>query len=106
MVYEVEKQLKEWDGKVPAEQVAPITEQIASLKESIEANDNDAMKTKVEKLEKLFAEAYQAAAAAGAGGPPEGGAAPEGDAPEASGEKAEDDGKVVDADFEVVDKDK
>lgn len=109
MVYEVEKQVKEWADKVPAEQVAPITEQIASLKESIEANDNDAMKTKVEQLEKLFAEAYQAAAAAGAGAPPEGGPAPEGDAPSDSDEEPKEKdakGKVVDADFEVVDKDK
>jgi molecular chaperone DnaK len=94
-VYEIEKQVKEWEGKV------------------IDANDSAAMKSGVEGLEKLFAEAYQAAAAAGAGGAaggmpqgfnPEDMAAAAGGAQE--GSAGEDKGKVVDADFEVVDKDK
>jgi molecular chaperone DnaK len=38
---------------------------LASLKSAIEANDTDAMKAQTEELEKLFAAAYQAAAAAG-----------------------------------------
>ena len=67
------------------------------------------MKAQTEELEKLFAAAYQAAAAAGAtagapGGMPDmGGAGPEAAASET---KSQDKGKVVDADFEVVDKDK
>jgi molecular chaperone DnaK len=70
------------------------------------------MKTQTEELEKLFAAAYQAAAAAGAtagapGGMPDmsgmGGQGPEAGASET---KSQDKGKVVDADFEVVDKDK
>ena len=62
------------------------------------------MKTQTEEIEKLFAAAYQAAAAAGAGAP---GAAPEAGPDVASAEpKSQDKGKVVDADFEVVDKDK
>jgi molecular chaperone DnaK len=69
------------------------------------------MKSQTEELEKLFAAAYQAAAAAGATGAPGGmpdmsgmgGAAPEAGASET---KSQDKGKVVDADFEVVDKDK
>jgi molecular chaperone DnaK len=68
------------------------------------------MKSQTEELEKLFAAAYQAAAAAGAtAGGPEGmpdmsgmGGAPDG----AAETKSQDKGKVVDADFEVVDKDK
>ena len=105
--YEIEKTMKEWEGKVPAEQLAPITEKLASLKSSIEANDTDAMKAKTEEIEKLFAAAYQAAAAAGAGAPggmPDmGGAGPDVAAAEP---RSQDKGKVVDADFEVVDKDK
>ena len=63
------------------------------------------MKAQTEELEKLFAAAYQAAAAAGAtASAPEGDAAPESSTSTSSA--AEDKGKVVDADFEVVDKDK
>jgi molecular chaperone DnaK len=113
LVYETEKQVKEWEGKVPAEQLSPLSDRIAALKTAIDANDSAAMKSGVEGLEKLFAEAYQAAAAAGAGGAaggmpqgfnPEDMAAAAGGAQE--GSAGEDKGKVVDADFEVVDKDK
>jgi molecular chaperone DnaK len=68
------------------------------------------MKSQTEEIEKLFAAAYQAAAAAGAtagapGGMPDmGGAGP--DVAAAPETKTQDKGKVVDADFEVVDKDK
>ena len=106
LAYEVEKQLKEWDGKVPAEATSAITGKIADLRRAIEANDTDAMKSQTEALEKLFADAYQAAAAAGATAGAEA-PAPEAD-PSANTASAEpkDKGKVVDADFEVVDKDK
>ena len=109
--FEIEKQLKEWEEKVPAEQLSPIKDQLTSLKSAIESGDTDKMKAQTEELEKLFAAAYQAAAAAGAtagapGGMPDMGdmgAAPEAGASET---KSQDKGKVVDADFEVVDKDK
>ena len=102
--FEIEKQLKDWEEKVPADQLAP-------LKSAVESGDTDKMKAQTEELEKLFAAAYQAAAAAGATGAPGGmpdmsgmgGAAPEAGASET---KSQDKGKVVDADFEVVDKDK
>jgi molecular chaperone DnaK len=110
LVYETEKQLKEWEGKVPADKLSPITDKIADLKRAIEANDLDGMKSGVDTLEKLFSEAYQAAAAAGGapggmGGMPDmsGAGAPDQAQPET---KTQDKGKVVDADFEVVDKDK
>jgi molecular chaperone DnaK len=105
LTFEIEKQLKEWETKVPAEQLTPIKDKLASLKSAIEANDADKMKAQTEELEKLFAAAYQAAAAAGAtASAPEGGEAPESSTSTSSA--AEDKGKVVDADFEVVDKDK
>jgi molecular chaperone DnaK len=110
LTFEIEKQLKEWEEKVPADQLSPIKDKLTSLKSAIESGDSDKMKSQTEELEKLFAAAYQAAAAAGAtAGGPDGmpdmsgmGGAPEG-APET---KSQDKGKVVDADFEVVDKDK
>ncbi len=109
--FEIEKQLKEWEEKVPADQLAPIKDKLTSLKSAVESGDTDKMKTQTEELEKLFAAAYQAAAAAGATGAPGGmpdmsgmgGAAPEAGPSET---KSQDKGKVVDADFEVVDKDK
>ncbi len=109
--FEIEKQLKDWEEKVPADQLSPIKDKLASLKSAVESGDTDKMKAQTEELEKLFAAAYQAAAAAGATGAPGGmpdmsgmgGAAPEAGASET---KSQDKGKVVDADFEVVDKDK
>jgi molecular chaperone DnaK len=110
--FEIEKQLKEWEEKVPADQLAPIKDKLTSLKSAVESGDTDKMKSQTEELEKLFAAAYQAAAAAGAtagapGGMPDmsgmGGAGPD---VAASETKSQDKGKVVDADFEVVDKDK
>jgi molecular chaperone DnaK len=110
--FEIEKQLKDWEEKVPADQLAPIKDKLTSLKSAVESGDTDKMKAQTEELEKLFAAAYQAAAAAGAtagapGGMPDmggmGGAGPDAGASET---KSQDKGKVVDADFEVVDKDK
>jgi molecular chaperone DnaK len=110
LAYEVEKQIKELDGKVPAEAASAITGKVADLRKAIEADDIEAMKSQTEALEKLFADAYQAAAAAGAtGGAPEGGMpdmSGSGGTANASSSEPKDQGKVVDADFEVVDKDK
>jgi len=107
--HEVEKNLKEWEGKIPAEQLAPLKDKVASLKAAVEANDGERMKSGVEEMEKLFAVAYQAAAAAQAGAGA--GAAPGGDVghdeahePAAAGSAPK--GNVVDADFEVMDGDK
>jgi molecular chaperone DnaK len=109
LAYAIEKQAKEWEGKVPAEALAPLTGKVADLRKAIEADDHDSMKRLVAEIEQLQAEAYKAAAAAGvAPGAEAGGvedfaqaaAAASGAATTAdSGDK----GKVVDADFEVVD---
>ena len=103
-VYQIEKSLTDLGDKVPAAQKQPIQDKVDALKKAIADNDADAMKAKTDELQKLFAEAYQHMAQAGAapGAPPEAGQ-PE---PAHAGAAAEDKGKVVDADFEVVDKDK
>jgi molecular chaperone DnaK len=119
LAHDVEKSLKDMEGKIPAEQVAPLNDKVASLKTAIEANDNDGMKRHVEELEKLFAAAYQAAAAAGgAGGMPDMsgmggmpdmggmGGAPDSSTASSGGGTTQPKGNVVDADFEVVDGDK
>ncbi len=107
-VYQIEKSLKDLGDKVPAAQKQPIQDKVDALKKAIADNDHPGMKTKAEELQKLFAEAYQQMAGA-AGGAPGTAPGPEGSAADAGGsepQKKEDDGKVVDADFEVVDSDK
>ncbi len=100
-VYQIEKSLADLGDKVPAEQKQPIQDKIDGLKKAIADNDIASMKSKQEELQKIFSEAYQQMAGAT-------GAAPDmaqADAAQGS-EPAKDEGKVVDADFEVVDKDK
>ncbi len=51
MVYQTEKQLKEFGDKVPADVKAPIESGIATLKEKIAADDTEGMKTVMAELE-------------------------------------------------------
>lgn len=107
IVYQVEKSLKDLGDKMPETQKQPLQDKIDSLKKAIADNDISAMKSKTEELQKVFAEAYQQMAQAGAapGGTPETASAQGGSAG-ASEEGSKDKGQVVDADFEVVDSDK
>ena len=107
--HEVEKSMKEWEGKVPADQLAPLKDKITALRAAVEADDNDRMKSGVEELEKLFAAAYQAAAQAGAGGAPGADTEPSAAQQEPSSTTnsgGAPKGNVVDADFEVMDGEK
>ena len=106
MVYQVEKSLSELGDKVPAAQKQPLNDKVDALKKAIASNDYDAIKARNDELQKLFTEAYQQMAAAGAapeGGPDHGSEAAPEPGPAAPGHE-KDKGKVVDADFEVVDK--
>lgn len=111
LIFQVEKQLAEMGDKITDEQKKPITDQVEKIKEAISSNEVDRIKSSTDELERLFSQV--AAAAQGAGGP--GGFNPEDMAGAAAGASAGDDsssepkqakGKVVDADFEVVDEDK
>jgi molecular chaperone DnaK len=117
LVNQMEKSIKEMGDKLPTDQLGPINDKIAALKSSIDNNDYDGMKSKLEELEQLMAAAYQAA---GSGtSTPDG--TPGNMSPEdmaefmkqqgnggnsAANDVGSSKGKVVDADFEVVDKDK
>lgn len=103
MVYQMEKSLGELGDKVPAAQKQPLQDKIDSLKKAIADNDTPAMKTRTDELQKMFSEAYQQMAAAGAA--PDAGAA-EHSAAGGPSTPEKDKGNVVDADFEVVDGDK
>ncbi len=102
-VYQIEKSLTDLGDKVTAEQKQPIQDKIDGLKKAIADNDLSAMKSKQDELQKLFAETYQKMAGA-AGASPETQTSSTGESGHA--ESKQDEGKVVDADFEVVDKDK
>ena len=98
MVFQTEKQLKEFGDKIPAEKMAPINEALENLKKAHAAQDVDACKAGLETLNTAFQAASQemyaaqqeaAGDAAGAQGQP-------------AGEAAGDDAEVTDVDFEEV----
>jgi len=109
-IYGMEKTLKDSGDKLPAEIKGKIETGLAEAKKDLESADLDKMKAAVENLQKLGAELYAAAQAAGAGATPgpDAGPGPEASAGGASssGKKTEKKADVVDADFEVVDDDK
>jgi molecular chaperone DnaK len=103
LVFNVEKQLAEMGDKAPAEATKPVTDGIDKIKAAIAKGDVEEIKSATDELERLFSQAAAAAQAAGHGAPDMGGTAPANEAPaEESGPKQAK-GKVVDADFEVVD---
>ncbi len=106
LVYQIEKSLAELGEGTPDAQKQPIQDKVDSLKKAIEANDTASMKNLTESLQKEFGEFYAAASAAAAGASDAssaGGPSPH-DAPADEPRQAK--GKVVDADFEVVDEEK
>lgn len=114
MIYQTEKQLKEFEGKVSPAVAEPVKAGIEKLKKEFEANDTEAMKATMKDIEehimKFGQEIYQQAGGAGQpGGAAQQGAAPGADAG-ASADGAADagqkkksakDGDFVDA--EIVD---
>ena len=101
MVYQTEKQMKEFGDKIPADVKGQIESAIAKLKKEIEADNTEGMKSTMQELEQLLQKigeavyaAQQQAQQAGAAQ----GAADAGSRPDSNG--GNDDG-VVDA--EVVD---
>ena len=104
LVFQVEKQLAELGDKVTDDQKKPITDQIQKIKDAIAASDTDTIKSATAELEVLFSQAAAAAQSAGfnPGAQPQ---SPDSGSQEPS-EPKQAKGKVVDADFEVVDEDK
>ena len=98
MVFQTEKQLKEFGDKIPAEKMAPINEALENLKKAHAAQDVDACKAGLETLNTAFQAASQEmyAAQQEAGGD---GAGAQG---QPAGEAAGDDAEVTDVDFEEV----
>ena len=103
LLYSTEKNLSEHGDKIGEDDKTKITEAIAGLRKAMEGDDPAAIETATQTLttasHKLAEEMYKKASAAA--GPADAGASA-GDA----GAQAKTDEKVVDAEFEEVDKDK
>jgi molecular chaperone DnaK len=95
MIFQTEKQLKEFGDKIPADKKQPIEEALAELKKAHEAKDVDAIEPAIEKLNTVFQAASQDMYNAQQG-QQQGGASENG----ASGEPADE--EVTDVDFEEV----
>ncbi len=98
LCYSIEKALVDAKDKLPADKVANIERQVATLRESIEKDDTDAIRTQTTELEAAMGEIAQQAYGASAppGGAPPGAEPPSGGAPPSGG--GDDD--VIDAEFE------
>jgi molecular chaperone DnaK len=102
LLYQTEKNLKEHGDKISAEDRTKIEEAVTALKKAMEGSDPDAIESATQTLttasHKLAEEMYKKASASAApGGEASGAESPNG---------AKTDEKVVDAEFEEVDKDK
>ena len=97
LIFQTEKQLKEYGDKIPDEKKAPIEEALTELKTAHAAKDIATIDTAMEKLNTAFQAASQDMYNASQ---PEGGA-PEG-APNAESANQKTDEEVTDVDFEEV----
>ncbi|HXH85721.1 MAG TPA: molecular chaperone DnaK [Nitrospira sp.] len=104
LIYQTEKNLSEHGDKIDPAEKTKIEEAVATLKKAMESNDSDAIESATQALttasHKLAEEMYKKASAS---------AATDAGAGTAGGESAngaKTDEKVVDAEFEEVDKDK
>ena len=97
LIFQTEKQLKEYGDKIPEEKKKPIDEALAELKTAHAAKDLATIDTAMEKLNTAFQAAsqdmYQASNGDSAG--------PAGDEQKADG-KVKSDEEVTDVDFEEV----
>ena len=96
LIFQTEKQLKEFGDKLPADKKQPIEDALKKLKDAHESKDLAAIDAAMAELNTVFQaasqEMYNASQA-------EGGATQE---PQAGGEQSADDGEVTDVDFEGV----
>ena len=110
MVYEVEKNVKEWGDRVPAEAKTKLDAAVERARKAVRGDDMNEINAAQEELSRAFSEAGQSfyaqnqqppGGAPGAG--PQGGEEPAGSAPGGAQGKQED---VVEADYEIVDEPK
>ena len=106
-IYQLEKTLKDSGDKLPADLKGKFEAAISSAKKDLETNDPAKMKAALENLQKIGSELYQQAQAAqaAAGGAQPNSTTQAGPSAEPKAAKKAD-GKVVDADVEIVDEEK
>ena len=97
LIFQTEKQLKEFGDKLPADKKEPIEAALAELKKAHEAQDLDALDPAMDKLNSIFQEAAQTMYQ-------NTGENPGADA--SQGQAAQGDDEVTDVDFEEVTEDK
>ena len=106
-IYQLEKTLKDAGDKIPADVKGKFEAALTEAKKELESNDPARMKASLESLSKIGAELYQAAQAAGAAGAADPAAEAAGADSAAEPKPAKkSEGKVVDADVEIVDDEK
>jgi molecular chaperone DnaK len=93
LIFQTEKQMKEYGDKIPADKKAPIEEALAALKTAYENKDIEAIDASTEKLNTVFQAASQDMYA---------GDQAQGGADGAEGAQASTDDEVTDVDFEEV----
>ena len=102
MVYEVEKNMKEWADQLESSQKERLDGAVEGAKKALRSGDSAEIKSALEELSQAYSAAgaslYQAAQAQQAS-EPSGGA-------ESGGEEAQQQEDVVEADYEIVDEDK
>ncbi|MBS0152018.1 MAG: molecular chaperone DnaK [Nitrospira sp.] len=102
LVYQTEKNITEYGDKISADDKTKIQDAVAALKKALEGTDAEAIESATQSLmtasHKLAEEMYKKTAASA-------GPQPEASAPDGAGDTKPDE-KVVDVEFEEVDKDK
>ncbi len=105
LIFQTEKQLKEFGDKLPADKKGPIEDALKKLKEAHASKDIAAIDAAMNELNTVFQaasqEMYNASQAQGGQPGPEAGQQPGPDAGAQQGQ-AKDDGEVTDVDFEEV----
>ena len=97
MTYALEKAVAEAGEKVPSHEKQLVDDEIKRAREAVASNDISRIKAVKESLQQMIQKIGASAGAQGAGPSPE---------PNPGAGNAKDDGKVVDADYTVVDDDK
>jgi molecular chaperone DnaK len=104
MVFQTEKQLKEYGDKLSSDDRTKVEGAKEKLKSAIKSNDTSSMKSAMDQLNEAWSEAstkmYQQATAAGQQGQ---GAGPQGGPAGGAASAPQDDKRVEDAQYEVVD---
>ncbi|PIF05266.1 MAG: molecular chaperone DnaK [Draconibacterium sp.] len=102
LIFQTEKQLKEYGDKIPADKKKPIEDALAKLKEAHKSQDLSAIDSAMNELNTVFQaasqEMYNASQAQQGGGEPQSGPTADAGSSQSDGE----DGEVTDVDFEEV----